>query len=185
MLEASDHRHDFQHLPGLQQKLGGVGSPAHGDRELQLPAVGALARDDIEQGLDLVEVAGADLGVDRHGQPSPAERVEGRQRRRVTPPYRPQVVVGLGPAVDRHRDGRNAHVGHRLGPLGRDAASTRGHRGVDATLDERRRDLQPVFAQVRFPADQGDVLHPQVGHLGREVERLGGGQLVGASSTRA
>jgi hypothetical protein len=46
-------------------------------------------------------------------------------------------------------------------------------------------DVGPIVAQVCLPADHGNFLHAELGHLTHEIERLGGGELVGARATGA
>jgi hypothetical protein len=69
--------------------------------------------------------------------------------------------------------------------FGGDAAAARRDQRLHAARGDARDDLAPVVAQVRLAADQDDLDHAELGELIDEVERLGGGQLVGARTARA
>jgi hypothetical protein len=88
--------------------------------------------------------------------------------------------VGRLEAVDAHRDPiepRGRHLrGERLG----DPAGSGGHGGVHAGALERGDDLEETVVQVGLAADEHDLTRPHRRELGHGLERLGGGELVGA-----
>ncbi len=88
-------------------------------------------------------------------------------------------------AVDREA---HAHEPCGLGlrdDLGRQPAPAGRRRAHHPARPDRPDDVEPVVAQVRLAADEGNLLDAQIGHLVHEIERLGGCELVGSSTPGA
>ncbi len=183
-LEGREAGHEVEHLVRLEEQVRLVGRAPHGDGELHLPAVDALARDHLEDRLELGEVPAVDLRVHGDGNLLVAQVMERGEGGVEAAANAPQRVVGLAESVDRHGHRLHARFAGRACALGGEAASAGRDRAVHAVRSNGAHDVGPVVAKVSLAADERDLLHAEFGHLTHEVERLLGGELLGALPPR-
>src|SRR5215203_6583685 len=151
-----------------------IGSPAHSNRQLNLPRLSARGDENIHQLAQLWNNQRGDLRIDTGSDSVLLHRVKRFESRIKRTFHASQVIVEFTQTINGDAQCLKTCIDRRLYSIFSQVKSARLHRTVHPLLPDFPNDLEPITPEVGFSAYQRNLACSHSRQLANEVETFTG-----------